>query len=45
MLQAHGTGLKGARTAKRKYYLKEGERNERLDEGGDFVLKRAEAHP
>jgi hypothetical protein len=41
MLLPHGTGLKGARAAKRKYYLREEARNERLKEGGDFVLKRA----
>ncbi|HNV30269.1 MAG TPA: hypothetical protein PKJ83_14085 [Cyclobacteriaceae bacterium] len=41
MLPAHGTGLNDARAAKRKYYLMEGVRNERLTEGGDFVLKRA----
>jgi hypothetical protein len=37
----NGTGLKDARAAKRKYYLMEGTRNERLTEGGDFVLSRA----
>lgn len=38
----HGTGQKDTRAAKRKYYLNEGARNERLTEGGDFVLSRAE---
>ena len=34
----HGTGQIDARAAKRKYYLEEEVRNERLTEGGDFVL-------
>jgi len=34
----HGTGQIDARAAKRKYDLEEGGRNERLTEGGDFVL-------
>ena len=36
---SHGTGQKDARAAKRKYYLEEEVRNERLTEGGDFVLR------
>jgi hypothetical protein len=41
MMPDHGNGEKGARAAKRKYYLTEEVRNERLTEGGDFVLRRA----
>jgi hypothetical protein len=36
---SHGNGQKDARAAKRKYYLEEEVRNERLTEGGDFVLR------
>jgi hypothetical protein len=38
MLMSHGIGQKDARAARRKYYLEEEVRNERLTEGGDFVL-------
>lgn len=44
MLAPHGTGQKDARAAKRKYYLAEEARHERLTEGGDFALSgRSEA--
>ena len=44
MMPTHGTGQKDARAVKKKYYLKEEERNERLKEGGDF-LEAGTAYP
>ncbi len=41
--RSHGIGEQGASAAKRKYYLPEEVRHERLTEGGDFVLSRRSA--
>jgi hypothetical protein len=38
-----GIGEQGARAAKRKYYLTEEVRYERLTKGGDFILSRGSA--
>jgi hypothetical protein len=44
MMLTHGIGWKDARAVKKKYYLMEEGRNERLTEGGDFFEAGA-AHP
>jgi hypothetical protein len=38
MNMIHGTGKSDARAASKKYYLNEGVKDERLNEGGDFLM-------
>jgi len=38
MKQSHGIGEIAARAANKKYYLSEGVRDERVNEGGDFLF-------